>query len=322
VNGQPALGAAGFALVSGQPLKSAVLAQGAIDVANRSMTAKSVEAWVQKDIVHGHVTGRDAAGNLTVKGLSVDFANGGTTLTATALLNQTITVQAASAKVYERFVPSQLDHNAVGVGARIFARGTFNQGTMTLDCSQGHVYLPETGIFGFANQAPSGGLLNMKVARFGRRPVAGFNFTVGTTVTADPDNYIVNTGTLNIGAVASGAPVVIRGLVMREIPPRKVWRLIAKETAIGVMNGVIIGGVTALAAILWHGNPFLGLVVGLAMLTNLIIAGITGAAIPLAMKAAGLDPAQCSNIILTTFTDVMGFLTLLGFAALFENKLL
>ena len=116
--------------------------------------------------------------------------------------------------------------------------------------------------------------------------------------------------------------VVIRGLVMREIPPQKVWRLIGKETAIGVMNGVIIGGVTALAAILWHGNPFLGLVVGLAMLTNLIIAGITGAAIPLAMKAAGLDPAQCSNIILTTFTDVMGVLTLLGFAVLFENQLL
>lgn len=213
VNGQPALGAAGFALVAGQPLKSAVLAQGAIDLANRSMTAKSVEAWIQKDVVHGHVVGRDAAGNITVKGLSVDFANGGTSLSATALLNQTITVNATAAKVYQRFSGQALGHDAIGVGARIYARGTFDQGSMTLDCGQGHVFLPETGIFGFLNQPASGGTLSMTVARFGRRPVAGFDFTVGTTVTADPNNYVVSTSSLNVGAIASGAPVVIRGLV-------------------------------------------------------------------------------------------------------------
>jgi magnesium transporter len=62
-------------------------------------------------------------------------------------------------------------------------------------------------------------------------------------------------------------------------------------------------------------------VVALAMFLNLIVAGVTGAAIPLIMKAIRLDPAQCSNIILTTFTDVMGFLSLLGFAMLFQNYL-
>ncbi len=213
VNGQPAVGAAGLALVSGQPLKSAILAHGSVDVANRSMTARAVEAWIQKDVVHGHVVGRDAAGNLTVKGLSVDFANGGTSLTASALLNQTITVQAGAAKVYERFVLQQLDHDAIGVGARVFARGTFDQGSMTLDCSAGHVFLPETGIFGFLNQPASGGTVRMKVTRFGRRPVAGFNFTVGSTVTADPNDYVVNTGSLDVSAIASGAPLAIRGLV-------------------------------------------------------------------------------------------------------------
>ncbi len=111
--------------------------------------------------------------------------------------------------------------------------------------------------------------------------------------------------------------VVIRGLVMREIPASKVWKLILKEAGIGIINGVIIGVVTALAAWFWHGNPFLGVLVGLAMLVNLLVAGFTGAAIPLTMKAIGLDPAQCSNIILTTFTDVMGFFSLLGFAVLF-----
>lgn len=116
--------------------------------------------------------------------------------------------------------------------------------------------------------------------------------------------------------------VVIRGLVMREISPSKVWNLIFKEAGIGVVNGIIIGAVTAFAAWLWHGNPFLGVIVGLAMLVNLLVAGFTGAAIPLTMKAVGLDPAQCSNIILTTFTDIMGFFSLLGFAVLFGRYLM
>ena len=61
----------------------------------------------------------------------------------------------------------------------------------------------------------------------------------------------------------------MRGLVMREIPKQKVWRLILKESALGIINGAIIGTVTALVAWLWHGNPYLGLVIGLGMLVNL-----------------------------------------------------
>jgi magnesium transporter len=72
----------------------------------------------------------------------------------------------------------------------------------------------------------------------------------------------------------------------------------------------------------WNGNPFLGLVIGLGMLFNLFFAGLSGASIPIGMKAAGLDPAQCSSIILTTVTDVMGFFAFLGFAVLFQAFLL
>lgn len=122
-------------------------------------------------------------------------------------------------------------------------------------------------------------------------------------------------------AGAQSLVIVIRGIVMREIRQHKVWKLIFKEAGIGIINGVVVGLVTALAAYLWHGNPFLGLVVGLAMFLNLVIAGLAGAAIPLGMKRLGMDPAQCSNIILTTFTDVMGFFLLLGFAVFFEKHL-
>lgn len=123
-------------------------------------------------------------------------------------------------------------------------------------------------------------------------------------------------------AGAQSLAIVMRGLVMREIPPKKVKQLILKETGIGVVNGIVIGVVTGLIAWFWQGNPYLGLVIGLGMLVNLSIAGLSGAAIPLAMKAIHLDPAQCSSIILTTITDVMGFFAFLGFAVLFQQYLI
>jgi len=122
-------------------------------------------------------------------------------------------------------------------------------------------------------------------------------------------------------AGAQSLAIVMRALVMREIPPNQVWQLIFKETFLGAVNGAVIGVVTAAIAWLWYGNPFLGLVIGLGMLVNLIFAGLSGAAIPILMRAIGLDPAQCSSIILTTVTDVMGFFAFLGFALMFQAKL-
>lgn len=116
--------------------------------------------------------------------------------------------------------------------------------------------------------------------------------------------------------------VVMRGLVMREIPPNKARALVCKETAVGIVNGVAVGSVTALVTWLWQGNPSLGLVIGLAMIVNMAVAGFAGALIPITMKALRLDPAQCSSIILTTITDVMGFFAFLGFAVIFQDKLI
>ncbi|MFC2149205.1 magnesium transporter [Candidatus Auribacterota bacterium] len=123
-------------------------------------------------------------------------------------------------------------------------------------------------------------------------------------------------------AGAQSLAVVMRGLLMREVPPSKVKQLIFKEAFIGLINGIVIGVVTAVVAWLWQGNPFLGLVIGLGMIVNLAVAGLAGAAIPITMKGIGLDPAQCSNIILTTITDVLGFFAFLGFAVIFQNLLI
>ena len=123
-------------------------------------------------------------------------------------------------------------------------------------------------------------------------------------------------------AGAQSLAVVMRGIVMREIPKEKRFSLIWKESQIGAINGIVIGAVTAGIAWAWYGNPFLGLVIGLGMVVNLIVAGLAGASIPLVMKKAGIDPAQSSSIILTTVTDVIGFMAFLGFAVMFRKFLI
>lgn len=116
---------------------------------------------------------------------------------------------------------------------------------------------------------------------------------------------------------AQSLAVVMRGLVMREISKNDFPKLVWKEIKLGLINGIVIGLVTAVIAFLWKGNPMLGLVVCLAMIINLIIAGLSGAIIPISLKSFGLDPAQSSMIILTTVTDVVGFAAFLGLATVF-----
>lgn len=122
-------------------------------------------------------------------------------------------------------------------------------------------------------------------------------------------------------AGAQSLAVVMRGLVMREIPQSMAFRLVSKEMLLGTLSGLATGLVTAVVAGLWSGRWMFGVVIALAMVINLMAAGFAGAGIPLAMKRMGLDPAQSSNIILTTVTDVVGFFAFLGIAMLLESHL-
>jgi len=116
--------------------------------------------------------------------------------------------------------------------------------------------------------------------------------------------------------------VVIRGLALGEIEKGLAKQVVIKEAALGLVNGITVGLVTALVGYLWQGNPYFGLVIGLAMVANTFIAAVSGAIIPITMRAFGWDPAQSSSIILTTVTDVMGFFSFLGLATLFQHLLI
>jgi magnesium transporter len=108
--------------------------------------------------------------------------------------------------------------------------------------------------------------------------------------------------------------VTIRGLALREIGVNGWPRVLRKEAAAGLANGLGIAAVTSLAVFLWSQSLGLAFVIALSMVTSMTIAGIAGALIPITMVRFGQDPATSSTIFLTTITDVTGFLSFLGTA--------
>ena len=111
--------------------------------------------------------------------------------------------------------------------------------------------------------------------------------------------------------------VFVRGIALGEIKLNKqAAKAILNEIIAGATNGLITGLLAAGVALFWNKSPLLGLVIGSAMIINLVIAGFFGAIIPLTMKKLGKDPATSATIFITTATDVFGFLSFLGLATL------
>lgn len=108
--------------------------------------------------------------------------------------------------------------------------------------------------------------------------------------------------------------VTMRGLALREIRARHWLRVTMKEVTAGAFNGLAVAIVTSLAVYVWSGSAGLMAVIGVAMVLSMAIAGLAGASIPIMLEKFGQDPAQASSIILTTVTDVVGFLSFLGLA--------
>lgn len=120
---------------------------------------------------------------------------------------------------------------------------------------------------------------------------------------------------------AQALAIVIRGIALREIVPGAARGLLIKELLAGIVNGVAVAIVTSAVVFAWSKNGGLALVIGLAMIVNMAVAGLAGAAIPLILRAMRRDPAQSSSIFLTTVTDVVGFASFLGFAVIFSRML-
>ena len=111
--------------------------------------------------------------------------------------------------------------------------------------------------------------------------------------------------------------VVIRGLALGQVERRNAARLMAKELAVGAINSVCWAVVVGLVALAWFGNPGLGIIVGLALVVNVMVAAFSGAAIPLILRRLQIDPALAGGVLLTTVTDVIGFVAFLGLGTVF-----
>jgi len=111
--------------------------------------------------------------------------------------------------------------------------------------------------------------------------------------------------------------VTMRELSLGLVRPIDALRVWYKEVSIGVINGAVLGVLIGLVAWVWKGNPFLGLVIGLALGLNTILAVSIGGVVPLLLKRFGQDPAAASGPLLTTVTDVAGFFLVLSLASLF-----
>jgi magnesium transporter len=126
-----------------------------------------------------------------------------------------------------------------------------------------------------------------------------------------------------LGGNAGGQTLalIIRGIALGEITFENARRVLYRQIAVGITNGIAVGLVIAGIAYFWKGIPVLGLVIGLAMIISVFMGTMVGVLIPLALKRLNLDPALGSNILLTAFTDAFGFFSYLTLATLFLKLL-
>jgi len=110
--------------------------------------------------------------------------------------------------------------------------------------------------------------------------------------------------------------VAVRALATRDLTDANVWRVLRREVLVGLVNGLIFAVVMGIVGYVWFGNLTLGYVIGLAMVINLVVAGMAGTGVPILLEKLGIDPALASGAFVTTVTDVVGFFAFLGLAAL------
>lgn len=111
--------------------------------------------------------------------------------------------------------------------------------------------------------------------------------------------------------------LVIRGIALGRIGIANAKWVLARELGVGIINGALWAVIVGAAASLWFGENLIGYIIGIAMIINLLMAAIAGAGIPIIMKRLNIDPAIAGGVVLTTITDVTGFVCFLGLATLF-----
>lgn len=214
LGGQVLQGQAGYDALKALGDGTLIVAGGIVDPARRAMGAGRVVVLPQNlDEVGGLVVARSAGPGqdttLTLRGVAVRRSLGSVTFNDTV----TITTSLAETKVGKRgMAAGSLDTDAINVGQRILAYGTFTSGSLDLtQPGAGFVRMVMTDVAAAALGPVSGGQLDVDVVRIGRRPIAAFDFDVNGVAQADPTQLAVDTGALPLASVTTGSPVVALG---------------------------------------------------------------------------------------------------------------
>ena len=122
---------------------------------------------------------------------------------------------------------------------------------------------------------------------------------------------------MSMGGIAGTQTLtlMIRGMATGQVNPRNSRDILRRELAVGILNGIVFSIVIAAIAYLWYGSAELGLVMGVAIIVNLVAGALAGALIPVFLKRMSIDPALAGGVVLTTVTDVIGILAFVGLAS-------
>ena len=158
-------------------------------------------------------------------------------------------------------------------------------------------------------------LVNLITAFIASLTVKAFEGTISQVVALSAIMSIVtgmggNAGTQTVS-------IIIRNIAMGNVELKDAWHLLEKEILLGLVNGIGIGLITGIVVYFIYGNVYLGVIILLAIIGNLILAGISGILIPLILDKMHIDPALSSSIFLTTVTDTLGFFIFLSLAKIF-----
>lgn len=123
-------------------------------------------------------------------------------------------------------------------------------------------------------------------------------------------------------AASQSVAMFVRALALGNIPPGRTMSLLFRQMIVGLFQGIAVGALIGIGVYLWKGNAYLGLVLGISLVGNMILAAIVGTLIPMGLKAIDQDPAMASSVLVTAVTDSLGFFIFLSLAKIFFQNLI
>ena len=158
-------------------------------------------------------------------------------------------------------------------------------------------------------------LLNTVTALIGSWVISNFgDLFVQVAVLAFFQSVVASQGG---NAASQNVAMIVRSLALGKVQPKKILPILFRQILVGMFLGTVIGLIVGVGVGFWQSNPYLGLVLGLALLGNMLVASIVGTLAPLILEFIGQDPALASSVLVTALTDVIGFLIFLSLASLF-----